>query len=101
VTFADGRLGALLNARPLAFIGALSYSLYLWQQPFLNRASASVLTAFPVNVVLAVALALLSYYLIEQPALRLRRVIEDRLRARRALKPTSGIVYRARTSVSE
>ena len=35
VTFADGRVGRVPNAPPLVFVGWISYSLYLWQQPFL------------------------------------------------------------------
>jgi peptidoglycan/LPS O-acetylase OafA/YrhL len=65
--------GRLLNSAPMVFIGTLSYSLYLWQQPFLNRHADSWLTAFPVNLSLAVAAALLSYYLVERPFLRMRR----------------------------
>src|SRR5207244_5461532 len=41
VTYPEGRVGAVLNASPLVFVGLLSYSLYLWQQMFLNRASRS------------------------------------------------------------
>src|SRR5262249_49870075 len=33
--FPEGRVGRVLNWAPLAFVGTLSYSLYLWQQPFL------------------------------------------------------------------
>ncbi|MEO7325235.1 MAG: acyltransferase [Dokdonella sp.] len=62
-----------LNWRPLAFVGTLSYSLYLWQQPFLNRHMDTWATTFPVNILLACGVALLSYYLIERPFLRLRR----------------------------
>ena len=70
--------GRALNSRPLAnlFIGVLSFSLYLWQQPFLDRHDASLLTAFPINLVLAVACAILSYGLIERPMLGLRRRLE-------------------------
>jgi peptidoglycan/LPS O-acetylase OafA/YrhL len=74
VTFHQGRVGRLLNAAPLVFVGWISYSLYLWQQPFLNRASASDLTAFPVNLSLAVLCALASYFFIERPSLALRKV---------------------------
>jgi peptidoglycan/LPS O-acetylase OafA/YrhL len=46
----------------------------------LNRASASAIAAFPLNLALAVAAALMSYYVIEQPVLRLRRRLETRWR---------------------
>jgi peptidoglycan/LPS O-acetylase OafA/YrhL len=78
IRFPGGVWGRLLNARPMVFVGVLSYSLYLWQQPLLNRHSDAWVAVFPVNVALAVALAIASYYLVEQPFLRLR--------ARRAAK---------------
>lgn len=62
-----GHLGCFLNSRPLVFIGVLSYSLYLWQQPFLNRHSDSFMTSAPVNMMIVVLFATLSYYLIENP----------------------------------
>jgi peptidoglycan/LPS O-acetylase OafA/YrhL len=71
-------VGTFLNWRPVAFIGVLSYSLYVWQQLFLNRSSSSWINAFPENILLAAGAALASYYGIEQPMLGLRR----RLRAR-------------------
>jgi peptidoglycan/LPS O-acetylase OafA/YrhL len=76
VTHHEGRIGRVLNAAPLVFVGWISYSLYLWQQPFLNRASESPLAAFPANILIAVTLALLSYYVVERPALRLRKSVE-------------------------
>lgn len=79
VTFHDGRIGRVLNARPLVFVGWLSYSLYLWQQPFLNRGSDSLVAAFPQNILIVALLALLSYYLVERPSLALRRRIEHAL----------------------
>jgi peptidoglycan/LPS O-acetylase OafA/YrhL len=69
--------GQVLNWKPIAFVGLLSYSLYLWQQLFLNRNSAAWVNAFPQNLTFAVAAALASYYLLEKPLLRLRH----RLRA--------------------
>jgi peptidoglycan/LPS O-acetylase OafA/YrhL len=71
-------VGAFLNWRPVAFIGVLSYSLYIWQQFFLNRNSLSWINAFPENILLAAGAALTSYYVIERPMMGLRR----RLRAR-------------------
>jgi peptidoglycan/LPS O-acetylase OafA/YrhL len=55
-----------------AWLGTLSYSLYLWQEPFLYYKGTSWITAFPQNVVLAVAAAVMSYYVIERPFLRLK-----------------------------
>ena len=65
-------VGKILNSRGLSFTGVLSYSLYLWQQPFLDRESDAFFCRFPQNIACAVAAALVSYYLIEKPALRLR-----------------------------
>jgi peptidoglycan/LPS O-acetylase OafA/YrhL len=73
----DG-LGRFLNLKPVVFVGALSYSLYVWQQLFLDRGSSSWHAAFPQNVALAACAALLSYAGLEQPLMALRH----RLRAR-------------------
>lgn len=88
VTFYDGRIGRVLNAAPLVFIGWMSYSLYLWQQPFLNRNSDAWVAAFPLNIGLAILAALASYFLIERPSLRVRKWIEDRF-FRRSPKPSA------------
>ena len=75
-------LGRLLNARPLVVIGTLSYSLYLWQQLFLNRHGSADVQRFPVNLVLVAVAAALSYYLVERPCLQLRVRLERWRRAR-------------------
>jgi peptidoglycan/LPS O-acetylase OafA/YrhL len=79
VTHHEGRVGRVLNAAPVVFVGWISYSLYLWQQPFLNRASQSPFAAFPLNIICAVTFALVSYFIVERPALRLRKTIERAL----------------------
>ena len=57
-----------LNVAPVVWLGRISYSLYLWQQPFFYAA-----TRQPVyKLLLGVGLACLSYYFIEQPVLALR-----------------------------
>jgi peptidoglycan/LPS O-acetylase OafA/YrhL len=62
----------VLNLRPLVYVGTLSYSLYLWQQIFLNRTSVQWFTAFPVNILLAAACAAISFHFVERPFLRWR-----------------------------
>jgi peptidoglycan/LPS O-acetylase OafA/YrhL len=58
-----------LNFAPAMWLGRVSYSLYLWQEPFFfARSRPSVF-----KLLLGVGLACLSYYLVEQPALRLRQ----------------------------
>ena len=69
--------GRWLALAPLQFLGAISYSLYLWHWPVLVFARYAVLGALgPVATVLALAVALglavLSYRFVEQPVLRSR-----------------------------
>ena len=73
--FPGSRVGRVLNARPIAFLGVLSYSIYLWQQPFLSQGHT---LRFPLSVLCIGTLALASYFLVEQPMLRLRARIERR-----------------------
>lgn len=87
VTYPDGAVGRVLNATPVVFVGVMSYSLYLWQQPFVHRDSRAAIASFPLNILLAVACALASYYLIERPSLHLRRRIEKRLDGRERPAP--------------
>ena len=70
-------MGRILNWKPLVFLGTLSYSLYLWQQLFLNRTSTAWVNAFPQNLILAILVALASYVLLERPLMRFR----ERLRS--------------------
>jgi len=51
----------------------LSYSLYLWQMPFLDHRSDAWMHAFPQNLLLAFLAALSSWFLVERPFNRLRR----------------------------
>jgi peptidoglycan/LPS O-acetylase OafA/YrhL len=71
-----GIVGQFLERRSLVWIGTLSYSLYLWQQPFMNRSASAWINIFPINIVLAFAAAMVWYYAVERPMLRLRRAPE-------------------------
>jgi peptidoglycan/LPS O-acetylase OafA/YrhL len=71
---------AILNLRPVVWLGTISYSLYLWQQLF-------VFGTHPrpwYLVFFALAMASASYYLIEQPMLRLRERRAEMWKAREA-----------------
>jgi len=58
----------ILNVQPVEWLGKISYSLYLWQQLFAYGNGRRPWYF----VLLAVALASASYYLVEQPMLRVR-----------------------------
>ena len=57
----------ILNNRAASAIGVLSYSLYLWQQPFTLADRASLV----VSLVLLVSFATTSYAVVEHPMLKL------------------------------
>ncbi len=72
-TYPRDVFGRFLNAPPVVWLGKISYSLYLWQMPFLNRDVSTWITRTPVNLIAAVCAACFSYYLIENPLQRLRK----------------------------
>jgi len=59
---------AWLNARPVVWLGQISYSLYLWQQLFVFGKHGRPWY----GVIAAVAAASASYYIVEKPMLKLR-----------------------------
>ena len=66
----------LLNLTWMTQMGLWSYSLYLWQQPFLfHFSSPAIYHLFPLNYAIVFALGIGSFYLIEKPSLRLRRYL--------------------------
>lgn len=71
-------IGRLLNTKVFVATGVLSYSIYLWQQPFLASHQIAWWTALPVNVGFTVLAALASYWLIERPFLALRQLMPGR-----------------------
>lgn len=73
------RKDAILNRGFLVWSGLLSYSLYLWQQPFL--VFDGPLNYFSVRILMAFLLAYVSYRFVEQPALEIFNGV------RRPLKP--------------
>ncbi len=65
----------LLNWPPLMWVGKLSYSLYLFQQLFLDSISGrpSISLPFPLNLAGALTAAMICYYCVEAPFLGLRK----------------------------
>lgn len=61
-----GRVGRFLNSRPVVFLGAISFSVYLWQQLFISPHPAA---RAPYNLIALGLVAATSYYWIEQPGI--------------------------------
>jgi len=69
-------ISRLLDATPLAWIGRISYSLYIWQQLFLVPGwehPAHLWTRWPWNLAAVGCVACGSYYLVERPMVRVGR----------------------------
>lgn len=62
----------LLNCKPIAWVGRISYSLYLWQELFCSNATFHLGYSL---IIPALGCACLSYYLVEKPMLRVREKI--------------------------
>jgi peptidoglycan/LPS O-acetylase OafA/YrhL len=71
----------ILTASPLKFLGKLSYSLYLWQQIFLVTTFQQwgIVGKFPFNVITCFIIALVSYFGVERPFLKLKTRWQPRI----------------------
>ena len=90
----------LLASAPLGWVGRISYSLYIWQQLFLVPGvehPSSFFTLLPWNLAIILAVACASYYLVEQPLLR----VGGRLAAKFNVPLTSSFVRRVKCVVTE
>ncbi len=76
ITVKQGFVFSLLNTSVMKYFGTLSYSLYIWQEFFLCPAEFPFAGAwwrwFPVNVLLALIAAALSYHFWEKRFLKLK-----------------------------
>ena len=75
------RVVRLLDWRPLALLGIASYSLYVWHEPVANGLADHVDGYIPLlaaTAALSIAIAAVSYCVVERPFLRLRRVWSPR-----------------------
>jgi peptidoglycan/LPS O-acetylase OafA/YrhL len=75
----------LLASPPMAWVGRISYSLYIWQQLFLVPGwenPTHFWTRWPWNLLVVLACACASYYLIETPLLRVGRKLAAKFTVR-------------------
>jgi peptidoglycan/LPS O-acetylase OafA/YrhL len=86
----------ILVVRPLLFVGMISYSLYLWQQLFTLPREFYVLENLFVAAPLMAVAAVLSYYLIERPSVRLGKRLLAGVR-RQAVGPIAVLEERVGT----
>jgi peptidoglycan/LPS O-acetylase OafA/YrhL len=70
-----------LNWKWVGFVGVLSYSLYLWQQPFLTQLNTTWTGRFPINLLAAFLVAAGTHVVIERPFLAARAMFRPRFLA--------------------
>lgn len=70
--------GRFLNSPVMVRLGVMSYSIYLWQQPFLNPHDPGLLTSFPLNLIGIAVMSSVSYYFVEKYSLAWRQKLEAR-----------------------
>lgn len=78
----EGLLYRFLNLRPIAWLGVLSYSFYVWQQLFVGHFAGEVLGSlwfydWRIWWVPALGIACASYYGVERPFLKLKERIAN------------------------
>lgn len=72
IRFPTDWLGRLLDWGPLRWVGVISYSLYLWQELFLDYEPEGLGLTLPLNLVMTFAVSAASYYLVEKQFLKLK-----------------------------
>lgn len=80
-------VGRVLQSRFMAWIGSISFSLYLTQQPFNSPTRNDWATHFPANVTLSILSALLLHYTVELPFMRLRSRLTKKLKKGASIPP--------------
>ena len=75
----DNFVGKFLNSSPMVTLGVMSYSIYLWQQPFFNHQSSAWFTAFPFNLIGIALFSCFSYYVVEKLSLQWRQSLESKI----------------------
>ena len=82
-----GAVRAFLTWRPVVWLGLVSYGLYLWNEPLMEKwltwtdrphFNASFGTMLLGVFALSLAAAVVSYFVVERPALTLKRLVPER-----------------------
>jgi peptidoglycan/LPS O-acetylase OafA/YrhL len=92
------RFGRLLESAPFHWLGRISYSVYLWQMPFLTPPAdlySAVLWFLP-RTALAVFVAYVSYRVVEKPCMIYGRKLAQRMASRHQAR--IALVTNARTA---
>ena len=97
VTNYNSAAGKILNAAPMVTLGMMSYSIYLWQQPFFNPDNPSILTQTPFNFVGLAVMTLISYYLVEKYSLKLRQNLEGKFFVKDEKSKAKNLSYQSST----
>ena len=71
----SAKLTKVLEFAPLVYIGKISYGIYVYQGLFLTTGPTGLLPIqqFPLNIVLVMALSVISYHWLEKPVLKLKK----------------------------
>jgi peptidoglycan/LPS O-acetylase OafA/YrhL len=76
LVYVPSKISDFFNTKAMVHLGLLSYSIYVWQQPFLNGETHFWFNRFPQNIPLIFATAYISYYVVEMPVLKLKKRFE-------------------------
>ena len=89
----DAPMSRAVSTPVLVGIGQVSYGIYLWQNTWIMYAPGDGLALAGAVVALTAVCALLSWVLVEQPALRLKRRFERRPDAPALGRPQAVLLY--------
>lgn len=86
----EGGMGRVLNTPVMVHVGLISFSLYLWQQLFINEKTVPILRHVPMCLICSFMIAEFSYWFVERPFLRAReRWTKGRPRPSHYLEPAA------------
>jgi len=78
----DSAVGWLLELPFVRLIGRMSYSLYVWQMPFLvpDQRELGIVQNFPLAILAIVVAASISFWLVEKPMIKIGHSLSNRVK---------------------